>query len=177
MKNTCLPLLLLSFLSTTVCAQEQAPELLREAAHCLAAKKQDWQDWLDLENSKATVLSLGYVVDTKSYPGEEVLYVVDYTGHGRTEGLVFTIFLEQHGGRRIFNIQNNAKFVRSNKENAEFRKEGVTFVEPPLWGTWTQQHIARAIRQIERQPRFVVRVKDLLKPSALTQCESYADRK
>ena len=56
MKNSCLALLLLSFLSTAVCAQEQAPELLREAAHCLATEK---NDWLDLENSKATVLSLG----------------------------------------------------------------------------------------------------------------------
>jgi len=173
MKNACLALLLLSCLSATVCAQEEAPKVLREAAHCLAIKE---QDWLGLQNSKATALSLGYVVDTKSYPGEEVLYLVDYTGHSRTEGLVFTIFLRRQDRRRIFDIQNNAKFVRSNKGDAEFRKEGVTFVEPPLWGTWTQQHIARAIRRIERQPMFVVRIKDLLKPSALTQCESYADR-
>jgi hypothetical protein len=177
MKNTCLALLLLSCLSTTGCAQEQVPKLLREAAHCLAAEK---QDWLDLQNSKATVLSLGYVVDTKTYPGEEVLYVVDYTGHSRTEGLAFTIFLRRQDRRRIFDIQNNAKFVRSNKENADFREEGVSFVEPPLWGIWTQQHIAIAIRRIERQPRFVVRVvrvEGLLKPSDLTKCESYADRK
>ncbi len=174
MKNTCLALLLWSFLSPAVCAQEQSPELLREAAHCLATEK---NDWLDLENSKPTVLSLGYVVDTKSYPGEEVLYVLDYIGGGRTEGLVFTIFLRRQDRRRIFDIQNNAKFVRSNKENADFRKEGVSFVEPPLWGIWTQQHIARAIRQIERQPRFQLRVKELLRPSDLTECESYADRK
>jgi hypothetical protein len=127
MKNTCLALLLLSCLSTTVCAQEQAPKLLREAAHCLTAKKQDCQDWLDLENSRATALSFGYMLDAKSYPGEKVLYVVVYTGPGRSEGVVFAIFLTQQGGRRIFNIQNNARFVRS-----KYGIEGIDFVEPPL---------------------------------------------
>jgi hypothetical protein len=118
------------------------------------------------------VLSLGYLDDTKSYPGEEVLYVVDYTGHGRTEGLVFTIFLTRQDRRRIFDIQNNAKVVRS-KEGIE----GVDFVEPPLGGTGTQEDLVAAIKRIERQPRFELRVKDLLRPSDLTQCESYADRK
>jgi hypothetical protein len=169
MKNICRAILLLSCLSATVCAQEQAPKLLREAAHCLAAKE---QDWLGLRSSTATVLSLGYLDDTKSYPGEEVLYVVDYTGHGRTEGLVFTIFLTRQDRRRIFDIQNNAKVVRS-KEGIE----GVDFVEPPLGGTGTQEDLVAAIKRIERQPRFELRVKDLLRPSDLTQCESYADRK
>ncbi len=169
MKNIYRAILLLSCLSATVCAQQQAPELLREAAHCLAAME---QDWLNLENSRATVLSLGYVVDTKSYRGEEVLYVVDYAGHGRTEGLVFTIFLTRHDRRRIFDIQNNAKFVRS-KDGIE----GVDFVEPPLGGTGTQEDLVAAIKRIERQPRFELRVKDLLRPSDPTNCESYADRK
>jgi hypothetical protein len=161
--SKCLALLLLSIcLSTTLCAQEQAPKLLREAAHCLAIKT----------HSKATVLSLGYLVDTKSYPGEEVLYVVVYTGPGRSEGMVFTIVVRQQDRRRIFDIQNNAKFVRSKSGI-----DGVDFVEPPLGGTWTQEHLAAAIKRIERHPRFVFRVRDLLTPSTATQCESYADSK
>ena len=163
-------ILFLGFLSTLACAQEQAPELLREAAQCLATKK-------FLPPSKATALSLGYLDDTTSYPGQEVLYVVVYAGAGRSDGWVFSVFISQKKGRRIFNIQNNAKFVRSNKEGAAFRKEGVDFVEAPLWGIWTQEHIARAIRRIEGQPRFEVRAKDLLKPDTLTQCQSYADLK
>jgi hypothetical protein len=169
MKIACLASLLLSFLSTTVCAQEQAPKILREAAQCLAAKKHIWQDWLDLETSKATALSFGYVLDAKSYPGEKVLYVVEYLGPGRSEGFVFAVFLTQNGTHRIFNIQNNAKFVRS--------KDGIEFVEPPLGDTWTQERLVAAIERIQRQPRFKLRVKDLLPPSDLTQCESYTDRR
>jgi hypothetical protein len=94
--------------------------ILAEAAQCLAAKNH-------LPPSKATVVSFGYVLDAKSYPGEKVLYVVEYLGPGRSEGYVFAVFLTQKGTRRIFNIQNNAKFVRS--------KDGIGFVEPPLGGT------------------------------------------
>jgi hypothetical protein len=159
-------LLLLSCLGRTARAQEQAPRLLREAAHCLATTK---QDWLDLENSKATALNLGYLVDTKSYPGKTVLYVVEYLGPGRSEGMVFTIFLTQEDRRRVFDIQNNARFVSSGK--------AVDFVEPPLGGEWTQEHLVAAIKQIERRPKLVVHVKDLSTPSPATQCRSYADRK
>jgi hypothetical protein len=154
--------------STAACGQEQAPTLLREAAHCLAIKN----DLLDLAKTKATALSLGYLVDTKSYPGEKVLYVVSYTGPGRSEGFVFTVFLEQHDQRPVFNIQNNAKFVRS-KDGIE----GFDFVEPPLGGTWTQEHLVAAIKRIEQRPKFAVPVKDVQNPSPATQCESYADSK
>ena len=55
----------------------------------------------------------GYLVDAKSYPGQNVLYVVNYLDPGRSKGLVFAIFLTQQGRLQIFNIQNNATFVRS----------------------------------------------------------------
>lgn len=165
MKNSCLAALLLSCLSYTVRAQEQAPKLLVQAAQCLQEKNH-------LPPSKTTTLSIGYLVDTKSYPGERVLYVVNYVGSGRSEGMVFTILLEQRDRRRIFNIQNNARFVRSRDST-----EGVDFVEPPLGGTWTQEHLMAAIKRIEGQPRFELSVKDLLRPSDSTLCESYADRK
>jgi hypothetical protein len=163
MKRTCLALLLLSCLSTAVCAQEQPPELLVNAAQCLAAKDH-------LPRSKAKALTFGYWVDEQSYPGEKVVYVVEYLGSGRSKGMVFAIFLTQDHGRRVFNIQNNAKFVRSKDDT-----EGVDFVEPPLGGTWTQEHLIAAIKQIERQPSFTVPVANLVAPWPLTQCESYTD--
>jgi hypothetical protein len=161
-------LLLLICSSSVVYAQEQAPTLLREVAHCLAIKN----DLLDISDTKTTALSLGFLVDTKSYPRERVLYVVSYTGPGRSEGFVFTVFLQQHDQSLIFNIQNNAKFVRS-----KGGIEGVDFVEPPLGGTWTQEHLVRAIKRIEGQPKFSVQVKDLQAPFPTTECESYADSK
>ncbi len=164
MKTTCITLLLYC-LSTAVFSQDQPPKLLVEAAQCLATKKH-------LPPSKATALSFGYLVDAKSYPGEKVLYVVDYSGPGRSEGMVFTIFFEEKGGRQTFNIQNNARFVRS-KDGIE----GIDFPDPPLGGTWTQQHLVSAIKQIERQARFTFPASDLVGPSASTQCESYTDKK
>ena len=116
---------------------------------------------------------MGYFLDTKSYPGEKVVYVVSYTRPNRSEGYVFTVFLGQKHGRGTFNIQNNAKFVRSNKKGTEFPKQGVSFSEPPLWGLWTQEHIAMAIQRIGYQPVVEVSIKDLQKPSPPTQCESY----
>jgi hypothetical protein len=99
---------------------------------------------------------LGYFLDTKSYPGDKALYVVDYTTKDGSEGHVFTVFVTLNGGRRTFDIQNNAKFVRSAKD-----PWSVNFVEPPLGGVWTQEHIALAIKRIEHQRTFKIAVRDL----------------
>jgi hypothetical protein len=162
MKNTCLALLLLSCLTTTLYAGEQAPELLIHAAQCLTAKKH-------LPPTKASSLNFGYLIDEESYPGEKVLYLVEYSGPGHSSGYVFSIFLTQQGSSEIFNIQNNARFVT--------KKEGIDFVEPPLGGTWTQEHLTSAIKQIERQPSLTVQVKDLLRSSSAVRCVSYTDNK
>ncbi len=161
--------LLLSCFSISAFAQQQSPKLLLEAAHCLATGK---QDWLGLAHGKATELTLGYLVDTKSY-AKRALYVVSYMG-SRHQGLVFTILLEQRAGKYNFDIQNNAKFVRVAR-GGEY--DGVSFVEPPLGGVGTQGNIASAVKQIERQRTFTISVADLLKRPASAQCESYADKK
>jgi len=160
MKRSLALLLSVFCLSPATYAQEQAPKLLREAAQCLISKT----------FLKATPLSLGYLVDKKSWPGEEVLYVVSYTSASRTRGYVFTIFLKMQNRRQLFNIQNNAKFVRTKKIS-----DGVDFVEAPLGGIWTQEHLVSAIKQIERLPRFEVPASELSQASSLVGCHSYAD--
>jgi hypothetical protein len=84
--------------------------------------------------------------------------------------LVFAIVLTQQDDREVFDIQNNASFVLSKHE-----PEGVSFVDPPLGGTWTQEHLASAIKQIETQPRFSILVKDLYATDSSVHCESYTD--
>lgn len=163
MRKTGLAISLLICLSATVRSQEQAPQLLIRAAHCLAVKN-------FLPSSRTTRLSFGYLLDEKSYPGNKVLYVVQYATPARPNGLVFAIFLTEHDGHQDFNIQNNANFVLSKDDF-----DGVSFVAPPLGGTWTQEHLASAIKQIEMQPRFAIPVKDLLAASPLTDCQSYVD--
>ena len=164
MKKISVAILLLTCLSTTVHLQERAPDLLTRAAHCLAVKHY-------LTSSKATALSFGYLVDEKSYPGQKILYLVNHTAPARSNGLVFMIVLTQQNGRQVFDIQNNASFVLSKDDI-----DGISFIDPPLGGTWTQEHLMSAIKRIEKQPRFTIPVKDLLTADSLTDCESYADR-
>jgi hypothetical protein len=159
-------------LSVSAHAQQQPPRILLDAVHCLAIKG-------FLPASKTAALSSGYFVDSKSYPGERVLYVVVYANPQRSHGMVFSVFLINKNTQQVFNIQNNGEFVRSSKDNGAFKKEGVDFVDggDPLWGVWTQEHIAMAIKKIGLQPIVEVPAKDLSNSSISVQCESYADMK
>ncbi|HWR13712.1 MAG TPA: hypothetical protein VN577_02720 [Terriglobales bacterium] len=155
--------LLIGLLAPFSYAQQQAkpPTLLVHAAQCLLTK-----DFAALPKAKA--LDFGFVLDTKSYPGQKMLYVVNYTGPDRSNGMIFTLFLERRQRRQVFNIQNNGTFVRS--------KKGVDFTNSPLGGIWTQEHLVSAIKQIEQGSRYTIPVKDLRAPAVEIECASYADR-
>lgn len=134
---------------------------------CLQAKQ-------FLPKNKA-LLSTGYSVDAKSYPGERVLYLVIYTRPNRSQGLVFSILLGGSDALTTFHVVNNAEFVRTRKADADFKKEGIKFIEPPLWGIWTQEHIAAAIDQIARGQTSDFPLgypSRILEPN---RCESYVD--
>ena len=143
-------------------AQTEFPTTLLHATQCLVAKR-------ILIPPKRGSLDLGYTIDTKSYPGEKVLYLVEYTKE-HSEGFVFTVFLSSKHGQEGFNIQNNAKF-RTSRDGFE----GVDFVQDPLGGIWTQEHIVSAIKQIAKQPTVTVATKDLSVPHAGVNCEAYTD--
>ena len=66
MKKITLAISLLFCLSATVYSQEQPPQLLIRAAHCLAVKD-------ELPRSKARTLTFGYLLDEQSYPGDRVI--------------------------------------------------------------------------------------------------------
>jgi hypothetical protein len=116
-------------LGATVYPQEQAPQLLFRAAHCLAVK-----DFLP--SSRAKTVSFGYVLDEESYRPEKELYLVQFAAPARSNGWAFAIWLTERDGHQNFNIQNNASFVLSKDD-----LDGVSFVSPPLGGTWTQEHL------------------------------------
>lgn len=80
------------------------------------------------------------------------------------------MFVTEHDGHQVFNVQNNARFILSKSEPS-----GVSFVTPPLDGTWMHEHLASAARQIEKQPRFDILVKDLSRLDASVGCEAYTD--
>ena len=166
MKRRFALLLLPICLGPVIDAQEKAPEVLREAAQCLVSKA----------FLKANALDLGYKIDTDSWPGEEVLYVVAFPGRSRTKGYAFTIFLEQKDHHQVFDVQNNARFAKT-RSSAKSEYNGLDFPGPPLGGVWTQEHLAKAINQIRSQPTFSVTASDLELPSPSAGCQSYTDPK
>lgn len=165
MKQTALAVSLLICLGATSPSPKHSPQLLTGAVHCLAVKN-------FLAQLPGQKRSFGYFLDEKSYPGEKVIYLVNYAAPARSNGWVFVVFLTEHDGQQHFNIQNNATFVLS-KHNFDY--DGVSFVSPPLGGDWRQEHIAKAIRQIETRARFTFDSKDLLAATPSVTCESYTE--
>src|ERR1700692_391366 len=133
--------LLFLFLFATIAgaalrAQDQAPVILHEAAHCLVT---DGHNWLDAETLQASELSLGYQLDTKTLLGDEYLYVIGYTTPRRNEGKIFDIRIKQ---KHVYSVENSARFVGTDK--------GVQFPDPPAGGQWSQTQYITAIDNIER---------------------------
>jgi hypothetical protein len=163
MKKILLTISLLFWLGATIHSQEQPPQLLFHAVQCLAYKN-------FLPSSRATTLTFGYLLDEKSYPGDRVIYMVEYAAPVRSNGLVFAVFLTERDGVQDFSIQNNASFVLSKEEPI-----GVVFENPPLGGIWTQEHLVSAIKRIEQQPRFIIAAKMLSAKAHSIHCEAYTD--
>ncbi|WP_263353757.1 hypothetical protein [Acidicapsa acidisoli] len=156
-------------LTASACPQEpstaQSITLLHQAAHCLVEGAESKK----LMRHKPKILSLGSYLDTTAYPGEEALYVVGYEDSNPLRGLAFVFFVREKERRRVFRAENNASFVR--------KKNGIEFLEPPLGGVWTQEHMEAAIEHIESAPKSDFEVKDLHEKSSDVRCESYSDTK
>lgn len=144
-------------------AQDGETVLLHRAVHCLATKN-------FLLPIKAGEIKFGFLLDEKSYPGEKMLYVVEYPNPSRADGFVFTVFVTNRDGGQNFNIQNNARFTLSKDS-----EEGVSFATPPLGGTWTQEHLVFAIKQIEKRSKVTLSMKNLLVVDSSDSCEAYTD--
>ena len=145
-------------------AAGQPLQLLRQAAHCLVTDSPDLHKLLR-ENRKE--LNLGYFLDTKSYPGEQALYVVDYAGPKLSKGLAYVFFVRQKDKHLILRVENNASFER--------KKKGIEFLEKPVGGVWTQEHMEDAIDRIGQDAMYLFSIKDARGPSADVTCESYSD--
>ncbi len=163
MKKLALALLLVTCFAVTARSQEQPPQLLLRAAHCLSVKS-------FFPSTTAQELTFGYLVDVKSYPVKRVMYVITYTAPARSSGLAFAIVLTRQDDHQIFDIQNNAAFVLSKRGI-----HGVSFATPPLGGDWTQERLASAIERIEKQTRFTITAKDMLTIDPSVSCEAYTD--
>jgi hypothetical protein len=155
--------LLCSFAWVPASGQERPPSLLVQSAQCLAAKE------FLVRDARAN-FEFGYWIDTQSYPGQPVLYVIDFLRTDGREGAVFTIFADEKHGRPNFDIQNNGKFKISASGKS------VDFPEEILGGIWTHKQVTAAIKRIERQPRLSISRDVVFSRSDDSSCHSYADR-
>lgn len=150
-------------LSCAAHAQDNGQRLLHRAVQCLVVKN-------FLPAAKVEAGAFSYLLDAKSYPGRKMFYVVNYPNRLSSDGLAFTLFLNEDNGRQVFNVQNNARFTLT--KNAD---EGVSFDTPPLGGAWTRSHLTFAIKKMEKQARLTIMAKDVLAIDPSIACEAYTD--
>jgi len=159
-------LLLMACIDYAAYAQDSSVKLFRDASHCLVTER---QDWLAVQKADTKSLEFGYVIDTKSDPGVNHIYVVVYTNPDRSKGRVFDLRYRQRASGTLLDVQNNASFVRSGK--------GIVFVDPPLGGTWTQTHLLSAIKQAGREASTTFNLADLTAQFPGVSCKSYVGNK
>lgn len=133
-----------------------------QVMHCLKTTDLDW-----LGNSpaleRAKILEVGLRHDRKTYPGEDMVFVVVF--EGPTRGDVFELTRKNHGRRRSYRIENNGEF--------KLRSGQVEWIGEILGGIWTHEYIEGNIKRIVRGPKTWVRVTDVLKPFHQVTCMSF----
>lgn len=144
---------------------DQPPKLLVDAAQCLATSK---EDWLELGHRKPTDLEMGLVTDDKSYPGQQLLYVVDFASPLHTSGSVATFVVNGKEPHLILRLQYNVQFVQSDEGASNVR-----LVDPPFGGIGTQQHVVNAIHKVGFQT-FTIPVQSLVTKPNAAECQSDA---
>ena len=144
------------------CNSQSQTAILERAAHCSVTA------WLSPQDVNGADITVGYISAAKGTNDfGHPIYLVSYFSSNHKQGYVFDIGYKKQDGRWILLLQNNAKFIRSGKD--------VNFVDPPLGGTWTQEHLIKGIERIATQPAASFRIQSLLKPDSSTDCRSYAD--
>jgi len=144
---------------------EQPPALLVDAAQCLATSK---EDWLELGHRKPTGLEMGLVADDKSYPGQQLLYVVDFASPLHTSGTVSTFLVDGKEPHLILRLQYNVHFVQSDEGASS-----VQLVNPPFGGIGTQQHLVSAIHKVGFHT-WTIPVQSLVTTPNAAECQSEA---
>jgi len=156
MKRSLALLILLAAIPAALCAQGRAPGPLFEATQCLITEQ---HHWVNVQN--VSDLQLAYLPDKKNFGGAKYLYVVVYTSPLRDRGNIFDVRIKGH---RTYSIENNATFINTPK--------GITFPDPPLGGTWTQNQLTTALQQILRHHKwYSAQVSYLTKSAGRLHCE------
>ena len=167
---------LIAVIAVRCCGQSLAPtESLKRAAaqsakmtevievtHCLKAGDIDWLgDSAFLDKSK--VLHVAFSHDRKTYPGQDVIFVVVL--ESGTRGDVFELTHENQGSKRNYRVENNGSF--------KIGPKGLKWTGEILGGIWTHEYIERNIRRLLRQPSVAIPVRTALRSYREITCSSY----
>ncbi len=144
--------------------QNQSPPLLRQAAHCLVTVGPEVRKLL---HGNPKELSLGYFLDTKSYPANRRFTSSTIWAPSSPKAWRMSSSSARRITAGFCAWENNAAFER--------RKKGIEFLEKPVGGVWTEEHLEDAIDRISQEPMYLFSVKDLREPAPGLRCESYGD--
>lgn len=144
---------------------DEPPKLLVDAAQCLATSK---EDWLQLGHRKPSDLEMGMVTDDKAYPGEHMVYVVDFSSPLHTGGVVSAFLVDGKEPNLRLRLQFSVQFVQSDGGAST-----VSLVNPPFGGIGTQEHVIQAIHKIGFQT-WTIPVQSLVTKPNAAACESDA---
>ena len=133
-----------------------------EVTHCLKVGDIDWLgDSAVLD--KAKILQVGLRHDRKTYPGEDVIFIVVF--ENRTKGDVFELTRQDHKGIRSYRIENNGSFTLGPR--------GLKWRGEILGGIWTHEYIEENVRKLLKRRRIAISIKAALRPNPHVTCSSY----
>jgi len=135
-----------------------------QALHCIVSSD---QDWLAEPAKHAANLNVAFTHDKQSYPGEDHIILVVL--QSAREGQVFDLQLQHGTASDMYTIQNNGRFIDN--------KRKITFIDPPLGGTWIQEYLAHNIRRAIANIHYSIPRGQLLRKRPDTTCSSYVEQK
>jgi hypothetical protein len=134
-----------------------------EIMHCLKARNLNWLGDSPPALEKAKRFHVGLRHDRKTYPGEDVVFVVVF--ENPTQGDVFELTREDHGRDRTYNLENNGSFRLGGKETR--------WPNEIFGGIWTHEYVEANIRKLTQSPKTWVQLNAVLKPLPEVTCSYY----
>lgn len=143
----------------------QRPKVAEAIAvmHCLKARELNWLGDAVPTIMKGKKFSVGLRHDRKTYPGEDIVFLV--ASESPTRGDVFELTRKDHGSHRIYNLENNGSY-----------RLGVGETRWPneiFGGIWTHNYVEKNIRKIVRGPKSWIRVAAPVHPLPSVTCSYY----
>ena len=157
--------ILMAALSGTAAAQLPPPDLLLDAGECLVSSPQVWLG----SQRESTALELGSVTDTKSYRGDTLLYLVDYTLSTHAEGIVYVFLVEGKSSRATLHLEYSVPFHQTDDGS-----QRVTLEDPPFGGLASEAAVLYSIHHTSFRDTWTIPVTDLARHSDHVQCTSEA---